>query len=164
MPLLEKKHKALILPKNQKQINNWNNIKNLLSNWFKKIYLLIIKFWKLTYLVVARKIIKFIVKGLPSGYNRDLQEIKACIVDAYNISRNCIYIMTLAMDHVEADHGAIADRLQSDIVAADYAINKCVQNPELSFRDVYKESTENLQMTPIEAIKLRKSKGSPFNQ
>ena len=107
--------------------------------------------------------VKFIIKGLPSGYNRDLQEIKACIVDAYNISRNCIYIMTLAMDHVEADHGAIADRLQNDIVAADYAINKCVQNPELSFRDVYKESTENLQMTPIEAIKLRKSKGSPNN-
>jgi argininosuccinate lyase len=108
--------------------------------------------------------VKFIVKGLPSGYNRDLQEIKACIVDAYNISRNCIYIMTLAMDHIEADHGAIADRLQKDIVAADYAINKCVQDPSLNFRDVYKESTENLQMTPIEAVKLRKSKGSPFNQ
>jgi argininosuccinate lyase len=108
--------------------------------------------------------VKFIIKGLPSGYNRDLQEIKACIVDAYNISRNCIYIMTLAMDHIEADHGAIADRLQKDIVAADYAINKCVQDPSLNFRDVYKESTENLQMTPIEAVKLRKSKGSPFNQ
>jgi argininosuccinate lyase len=107
--------------------------------------------------------VKFIIKGLPSGYNRDLQEIKACIVDAYNITRNCLKITELAIGHIEPDLKAIESKLERDIVSADYAINKCVQNPELSFRDVYKESTENLQMTPIEAVRLRKSKGSPFN-
>ena len=107
--------------------------------------------------------IKFIIKGLPSGYNRDLQEIKACIVDAYNITRNCIYIMNLAMKHVKPDLEAIYSRLTRDIVAADYAINKCIINKDLNFRDVYRESLNDIDLEPHEAIGLRKSKGSPGN-
>ena len=108
--------------------------------------------------------VKLIIKGLPSGYNRDLQEIKACIVDAYNITKNCTYIMQLAMKHITPDSKAIESKLQSDIVAADYAISKCINNRNLNFRDVYKETMSGeIPLKPIDAVGLRKSKGSPMN-
>jgi argininosuccinate lyase len=108
--------------------------------------------------------VKLIIKGLPSGYNRDLQEIKACIVDAYNITKNCTYIMQLAMKHITPDIDAINKKLESDIVAADYAISKCIKDRDLNFRDVYKETmTGEITLKPEDAVGLRKSKGSPMN-
>jgi argininosuccinate lyase len=109
--------------------------------------------------------VKLIIKGLPSGYNRDLQEIKACVVDAYNITKNCLYIMNLAIEHIEPDHDKIEQRLESDIVATDYIIGKCIQDPGLNFRDMYKDFTEGnyASLKPEDAIRLRKSKGSPSN-
>jgi argininosuccinate lyase len=109
--------------------------------------------------------VKFIIKGLPSGYNRDLQEIKACIVDAYNITKNCIYITKLAIKHIEPNPEMIEKRLEKDIVAADYVISKCVQDPALNFRDLYKDFMEDnyMSLKPEDAVRLRKSKGSPNN-
>lgn len=109
--------------------------------------------------------VKLIIKGLPSGYNRDLQEIKACVVDAYNITKNCLYIMNLAIEHIEPDHDMIAKKLEKDIVAADYIISKCVEDPELNFRDLYKDFMEDnyMSLKPEDAVRLRKSKGSPNN-
>lgn len=107
--------------------------------------------------------VKFIIKGLPSGYNRDLQEIKACIVDAYNITRNCIYIAGLAIEHIKPDMEAIYSRLTKDIVSADYAINMCIEDSRLNFRDLYRYNLHFDDVSPHEAIGLRKSKGSPGN-
>ena len=107
--------------------------------------------------------VKLILKGLPSGYNRDLQEIKACIVDAHNITHTVLHIMYNALDHIKPDHVAIKKRLEKDIVSADFAISRCIQDPTLNFRDVYRESLSDIPLKPVEAIGLRKSKGSPGN-
>jgi argininosuccinate lyase len=107
--------------------------------------------------------VKLILKGLPSGYNRDLQEIKACIVDAHNITHNVLHIMYNALDHIKPDHVAIKQKLEKDIVSADFAISRCIQDPTLNFRDVYKDATVGYNMEPEDAVKLRKSKGSPLN-
>jgi argininosuccinate lyase len=106
--------------------------------------------------------VKMIIKGLPSGYSRDLQEIKACIVDAYNITANCIDIMTLAMSqmHIEPDPEKIASRIESDITQTDSILIKCTTDSNLKFRDIYKdENTQDLD--PLQAALSRKSKGSP---
>ena len=100
--------------------------------------------------------VKFIIKGLPSGYNRDLQEIKACIVDAYNITKNCIYVTKLAIKHIEPNPEMIEKRLEKDIVATDYVISKCVQDSTLNFRDLYNEIMNGeIDMSVSDALKLR---------
>ena len=54
-------------------------------------------------------------------------------------------------------------KLEKDIVSADFAISRCIQDPTLNFRDVYKDVTVGYNMEPEDAVKLRKSKGSPLN-
>jgi argininosuccinate lyase len=107
--------------------------------------------------------IKMIVKGLPSGYNRDLQEIKACIVDAYNITNNCLDVMNLAMKHIEPDTKNIERRIQRDIVITDIAISKCISDKKLNFRDVYKKIDLQENIDPLQAALARRSTGSPGN-
>ena len=73
--------------------------------------------------------------------------------------------MNLAIEHVEPNHDKIEQRLESDIVATDYIIGKCIQDPGLNFRDMYKDFTEGnyTSLKPEDAVRLRKSKGSPNN-
>lgn len=107
--------------------------------------------------------IKFIVKGMPSGYNRDLQEIKACIVDAYNIVRNCIYIISLSLEHIKPDMESIYNKLTRDVVSADYVASMCIKDKNLNFKELYLDYLHHVDVSPHDAIALRVSKGSPFN-
>ena len=64
----------------------------------------------------------------------------------------------------EAEIEAINKKLESDIVATDYAISKCIKDRDLNFRDVYKETMGGeIPLKPTAAVKLRMSKGSPMN-
>ena len=104
--------------------------------------------------------VKLIVKGLPSGYNRDLQEIKACVVDTYNITRNCLYITGLAIENIKPDLENIYNKLTRDTVASDYATSISALNKFSDYKDVYKKYIENIYLEPHESISLRRSKGS----
>ena len=105
--------------------------------------------------------VKMIVKGLPSGYNRDLQEIKACIVDAYNITTNCLAVMSLALEHIEADSDRIASVIQSDITSTDVIISQCIKQTGAAFRDIYLNAGLDSDVDPLEAALSRRSPGSP---
>ena len=105
--------------------------------------------------------VKMIVKGLPSGYNRDLQEIKACIVDAYNITNNCLDVMSLALKHIEADSERISSVIQKDITSTDVIISQCIKQTGASFRDIYLNAGLDSDIDPLEAAMSRRSLGSP---
>jgi argininosuccinate lyase len=105
--------------------------------------------------------VKMIVKGLPSGYSRDLQEIKACIVDAYNITNNCLDVMSLALTHIEADSERINSVIQKDITSTDVIISQCIKQTGASFRDIYLNAGLDTDVDPLEAAMSRRSLGSP---
>lgn len=109
--------------------------------------------------------VQMILKGLPSGYNRDLQLIKNAIVEAHISVNNCLGQACVALDYLKPNDENIRKSIKPDIYSTDVAIIKCLENPELNFRDVYNEilNTGNFDLKPEDVIKNRKSLGSPGN-
>jgi len=108
--------------------------------------------------------VQLIMKGLPSGYNRDLQIIKNAIVEATNTTLDCINITNGALDYIKPNDTNIRNSIKKDIYSADAAILKCMEDKSLNFRDVYKEILESdMNFNPDDIIKSRVSSGSPGN-
>ena len=109
--------------------------------------------------------IQLILKGLPSGYNRDLQLIKEAIVEASEITEECIDIMIYALRYIKPNDINIRKAIKTDIYSADVVTSICTNNKEMNFRDTYKSiDINNLEkFKPEEILILRKSQGSPNN-
>ena len=103
-------------------------------------------------------------KGLPSGYNRDLQLVKNAIVEATETTSDCLRAMDLALRNITPNDANIRKEIREDIYSADLATIKCMDNPALNFRDVYKDILNDKTIyTPEEILKRRVSAGSPGN-
>ena len=67
------------------------------------------------------------LKGLPSGYNKDLQEDKEALFDSLSSLRQLLPVMTAIVTSLRMDEAAMASALTEDLLAtdlADYLVSK----------------------------------------
>jgi argininosuccinate lyase len=108
--------------------------------------------------------VQLIMKGLPSGYNRDLQIIKNALVESTDSVAECLKIFNLTLNFIQPNDYNIRNAIKKDIYSADAATLKCMKDTSLNFRDVYKQILdEDLYFTPEDIIKSRVSLGAPGN-
>jgi argininosuccinate lyase len=109
--------------------------------------------------------IKNILRNLPSGYNRDVQETKEPLFRGCDTALAINNIMTLTMNSLETDESNLRQAFSPEIFATDAAFEG-VMNGE-SFRDAYREVGLHLDsLTDRDAsaaLKKRTSTGTSGN-
>lgn len=95
-----------------------------------------------------------IVRALPSGYNRDLQETKAPFIHGFDSVRASLRIAALLTDGMTVDKSALKKGFSSSVFATDRALELVAGG--MPFRDAYHQVKENLsgleQADPVAAI------------
>jgi len=103
-----------------------------------------------------------LVKGLPSGYNRDLQEAKELFMEGIGTTRACLRIMTPMIKATQVNKTALIDGFTPDVFATDRALDLVGEG--MPFRDAYHHVKENLaeleHIDPIEAIRQKTHLGA----
>lgn len=106
-----------------------------------------------------------IIKDLPSGYSRDMQETKEPLLKGLDITNSCLEVMALIINNLKANKQRLEKAFSPEIFAADKTFKLVAQG--FPFRDAYKEIERNLQRveltSPEEIVKLRKSRGTSGN-
>jgi len=106
-----------------------------------------------------------IIKDLPSGYSRDLQETKEPILKGLTVTNACLEMMAPLINNLIVNKERLRESFSPEIYAADKAFKLVTQG--IPFRDAYREIERDLQKveltTPEEIIKKRKSKGTTGN-
>lgn len=106
-----------------------------------------------------------IMVGMPGGYNRDLQDTKSLVVEAFDTTRSTLRILARLIGGLEAH----PDRLRAafadpGVFATDRALELVAGG--MPFRDAYHSVRENLEslrgMDPDEAISRKTHLGAPF--
>ena len=103
------------------------------------------------------------LRGLPGGYNRDLQETKVPFIEGIAATRASVQVTALLMKRIKVNKQALFDGFSSDVFAADKALELTVKG--MSFRDAYdhvKKYLEALEQSdPKKAIARKKHVGAP---
>ena len=89
-----------------------------------------------------------ILKALPAGYNRDLQDTKAMLMDGFNTTRTSLRIMTKLINGLEVDPKRLRSAFEPGVFATDRALELVAGG--MPFRDAYHHVRENLKS--LEAI------------
>jgi argininosuccinate lyase len=109
--------------------------------------------------------IKSIIKGLPSGYNRDFQDTKAPFIKGLNSSINCVRVMDLIIRRVKVNENKLLEGFIPEIFATDKAIELVGRG--IPFRDAYRQVSLNLRglenEDPYEAIRKKIHTGATGN-
>ena len=79
--------------------------------------------------------VKDIVRGLTSGYNRDLQETKGPFMEGLAVSRGCLRSLTLLMAGLTVHEAALLRGFTPGVFATDRALELVGQG--MPFRDAY---------------------------
>ena len=103
-----------------------------------------------------------LVKGTPSGYNRDLQDAKEFFMEGIATTRSCLRIMAPMIAGMTPNKDALLKGFTPDVFATDRALELVGQG--MPFRDAYhyvKEHLDELQSCdPFEAIAKKKHEGA----
>ena len=109
--------------------------------------------------------IKMVLRSLPSGYNRDLQETKGPFLRGCEEGLACVRIMDLTVEKLVVNHAALRAGFTPEIFATDRALQLVAEG--VPFRDAYRDVGRSLDklaaMDPVEAIGRRTSTGTPGN-
>ncbi len=109
--------------------------------------------------------IRNILRSLPSGYNRDLQETKEPFLKACDITALSLKMMSLTIQKLNVNPEKLRAGFSRDIYATDAALDLVAAGK--SFRDAYKEVGLNLDALenrdPDESITSRIYKGTAGN-
>jgi len=106
-----------------------------------------------------------IIRALPSGYNRDLQETKAPLMRALDTTRACLEMMTLLVGTLGVDAERLRASFTPELFAADAAIELAAGG--VPFRDAYRQVGATLDKLaardPEENIRSKTHTGAPGN-
>lgn len=95
-----------------------------------------------------------VIKALPGGYNRDLQDTKELYMEGLRITRSSVRIMTLMARELKVDAAKLRAGFTPGVFATDAALNLVAGG--MPFRDAYHQIRDNLevlcQMDPDAAI------------
>jgi len=105
-----------------------------------------------------------LIKGSPTGYNRDLQEAKELFMEGIATTRACLRIMVPMVTATQVNQKALIDGFTPDVFSTDRALELVGEG--MPFRDAYHYVKDNLQelesIDPVEAIKLKTHLGAPL--
>lgn len=117
--------------------------------------------------------VKSVVRGLPSGYNRDFQEVKEPFLRGLEIAEMSVGVLahTLPSLQVHSDVIRAAFRATPGIFATDLVMEKV--RAGMSFRDAYRQTADEIDRgegrdamaarDPSDALHMRSAQGSPGN-
>lgn len=109
--------------------------------------------------------IKSLISNLLSGYNRDYQETKKAIMEAFDIVESSLKVSNIVMQHIKPVKEKCMQGHSKEIFATDYVIE--LVNQGKPFRDAYREVGQNLDtipdMDPVELLSRRKHIGATGN-
>ena len=104
-----------------------------------------------------------ILRSLPSGYNRDLQETKEPTLKGMRIGLQTVRIARLALDNVVVHPDRLEAGFRPEIFATDAALELVANG--VSFRDAYRTIADDLTMLekrdPAESLHKRAHTGTP---
>jgi argininosuccinate lyase len=104
-----------------------------------------------------------IIRGLPSGYNRDFQEIKKPLMQGLMITKQCIALCDLVIGNIHVNTNACINACTPEIFATDQALLLVQQG--VPFREAYKKiallQAHMPDNDPVENIKSKKHMGAP---
>ena len=119
---------------------------------------------KATRVKVAELGVYDLIKGSPTGYNRDLQEAKELFMEGIATTRSCLRIFAPMVKATKVNKKALIDGFTPDVFATDRALELVGEG--MPFRDAYHYVKENLHelstIDPTEAIKLKTHLGAPL--
>lgn len=105
-----------------------------------------------------------LIKGSPTGYNRDLQDAKELFMEGIATTRASLRIMTPMITDTEVNEKALIAGFTPDVFATDRALELVGEG--MPFRDAYHYVKENLHelenIDPTEAILLKTHLGAPL--
>lgn len=110
---------------------------------------------------------KSVVRGLPSGYNRDTQETKEPLLRGVDLVLDMLEVTELTAAQLEVDRVKLTASMTPELFATDLVMER-VRNGE-SFRVAYRKVAENLdsvgerEFDSADAIAARGSVGAPGN-
>lgn len=107
--------------------------------------------------------VRGILRGLPSGYHRDLQETKEPLMDGFDATQSCLRVMRRLMAGLEAHRDALEAGFRPDVFAADRALELVAGG--LPFRDAYHAVRRSLDSVrkgdAAQAVRARTHRGAP---
>ena len=98
-----------------------------------------------------------VVNGLPSGYNRDLQEAKEPFLKGLAVTRSCLRIMAKMVGALKANRQALLSAFTPDVFATDRVLELVREG--MPFRDAYhhvKRHLDELRRADPKATAQRK--------
>lgn len=105
-----------------------------------------------------------LIKGSPTGYNRDLQEAKELFMEGVATTRACLRIMAPMVASTQVNEQKLIDGFSPAVFATDRALELVGEG--MPFRDAYHYVKQNLheleQIDPVEAIQLKTHLGAPL--
>lgn len=105
-----------------------------------------------------------LIKGSPTGYNRDLQEAKELFMEGIATTRSSLRIMAPMIKDTKVNKQKLIDGFSPDVFATDRALELVGEG--MPFRDAYHYIKENLHeldnIDPTEAIMLKTHMGAPL--
>ena len=105
-----------------------------------------------------------LVKGAPSGYNRDLQEAKEPFMEGMAITRSTLQVMAPMLAETKVNKAALLSGFSSDVFSTDRALERVTEG--MPFRDAYHRVKEELDelasVDPNEAIRKKRHMGACF--
>jgi len=108
---------------------------------------------------------KSILRSLPGGYHRDLQETKGPYFRGCEDGLGCVRIMDLTVEKLVVNEETLRHAFPPEIFATDRALDLVSRGTP--FRDAYREVGRSLDAVasedPVEALARRKSTGTPGN-
>jgi argininosuccinate lyase len=109
--------------------------------------------------------VKALLRALPSGYNRDVQETKAALMEGLEIGLSSLRVMHLVLSRVGVNEKALRRGFTPEIFAADRALELAAEG--MPFRDAYRQVASHLDdlkaIDPVKAIKAKRYQGAPGN-
>ena len=103
-----------------------------------------------------------LVKGLPAGYSRDLQETKEPFLKGFQLTRSSLRIMTLLLKSLKINRESLLAGFKPEVFATDYALERVKKGS--SFRKAFsylKTHLDELQpIDPSESISSRSHLGA----
>lgn len=105
-----------------------------------------------------------LIKGSPSGYNRDLQDAKEFFMNGVGTTRSCLRVLSPFVEAIQVNKKALKAGFTSDVFATDRALELVSEG--VPFRDAYHYVKENLaeleKMDPAKALAQKTHLGAPM--
>ncbi len=109
--------------------------------------------------------VKSVMRSLPAGYNRDVQETKAPLMEGLDVATSCVTAMEAAVSGLEVDREAMRRAIPAEVYATDAALDLVAEG--VPFREAYRRVGTSLDSVtppdPLEALARRSADGSPGN-